>query len=152
MWSSSWGIVLFTGQFSHGRRGETKRVNTFATAATLTPTPHPPPAPPPVAISQKMRWAVTAKTPRLTHLCAVNNELAFLYLLLSPLTASLSGGSGGLWVLKWLLCDVYSGLRIGATNYSVRDASTRDEEEEKLRMSAIERLQWLEPEGRGRSY
>lgn len=43
-------------------------------------------------------------------------------------------------MLKWLLCDVYSGLRIGATNYSVRDASTRDEEEEKPRTSAIERL------------
>lgn len=41
-------------------------------------------------------------------------------------------------------CDVDSGLRIGATNYTVRDASVSDEEEEKLPTSAIERLQWPE--------
>lgn len=34
-------------------------------------------------------------------------------------------------------------LRITATNYSVRDTSMRDEEEEKLQMFAIEHLQWL---------
>lgn len=42
------------------------------------------------------------------------------------------------------MCDVDSGLRIRATNYTVRDASVSDEEEEKLRTAAIERLQWPE--------
>lgn len=46
------------------------------------------------------------------------------------------------------MCDVASGLRTGATNYAVRDASVGDEEEEKLPTSPIERLQWPE-NGRG---
>lgn len=103
------------------------------------------------AIIHKMRWAVAAKHWDWNTLSAVNNKLAFLYLLLSPLPVSplLLWGGGlageqGLWVLKWLLlCDVYSGLRIRATNYTVRDTSMWDEEEEKLQMFTIEHLQWL---------
>lgn len=42
-----------------------------------------------------------------------------------------------------MLCDVYSGFRIGAANYTVRDTSMWDEEDEKLQMFTIEHLQWL---------
>lgn len=47
------------------------------------------------------------------------------------------------------MCDVDSGLRIRATNYTVRDASVSDEEEEKLRTPTTEQLQWPEWGGVG---
>lgn len=125
-------------------QSKSTQIHTRSSPATLTSNP---------ALQLETKWGeLLLKTLRLTHLGAVNNKLAFLYLLLSPLCLSprLPGEGGrrfgeqGLWVLKWLLlCDVYYGLRIQATNYTVRDTSMCDEEEEKLQMFTIEHLQWL---------